>query len=501
MKDENLKPEQLLELTNKEARKFFLKHESYFNGDLPPYFQFEQLLNDVSTELGDQNLNGLFGSIKPKDSENVNHVIVANKDGKLSWRPLQLIHPLLYVNLVSEITTVGNWDKLKIMFGKMHSCEKITCLSMPMQAHDDLKDRAEQVSHWWQSFELKSIELSLDYNYIYETDITDCYGSFYTHSIAWAVEGKDIAKSNRNTKNLGNFIDKAIQDMQHGQTNGIPQGSVLMDFIAEMILGYADIEIMKKLEAENIDDFKILRYRDDYRVFVNSSESGESILKIISEVLTELGLRLNSNKTKFSSDVINASMKEDKKSWFNGKEYHKSLFKHSMLIKKHADAFVNSGSLVTALSKLHRRIIKIEEVDITSKAIISVIIDIAYKNPRSYPVCFAILSKYLTLFDEDVKNSLINKIQLKFNKLPNIGYMELWFQRAIIGHPNEIEFNEPLCKMVMEENVKLWNSDWIGSIKLKNIIDAASLIDKSKLAEVEPFIESLEFNLFLQFSG
>jgi hypothetical protein len=28
--------------------------------------------------------------------------------------------------------------------------------------------------------------------------------------------------------------------MNNGQTNGIPQGSVLMDFIAEMVLGYID---------------------------------------------------------------------------------------------------------------------------------------------------------------------------------------------------------------------------------------------------------------------
>jgi hypothetical protein len=36
--------------------------------------------------------------------------------------------------------------------------------------------------------------------------------------------------------------------MRHGQTNGIPQGSVLMDFIAEMVLGYADTLITKKTE-------------------------------------------------------------------------------------------------------------------------------------------------------------------------------------------------------------------------------------------------------------
>jgi hypothetical protein len=31
-----------------------------------------------------------------------------------------------------------------------------------------------------------------------------------------------------------------MRGMNFSQTNGIPQGSVLMDFIAEMVLGYID---------------------------------------------------------------------------------------------------------------------------------------------------------------------------------------------------------------------------------------------------------------------
>jgi hypothetical protein len=53
------------------------------------------------------------------------------------------------------------------------------------------------------------------------------------------------------------------------QTNGIPQGSVLMDFIAEMVLGYID-ECLSRCLDEKMD-YRIIRYRDDYRIFTNSS--------------------------------------------------------------------------------------------------------------------------------------------------------------------------------------------------------------------------------------
>lgn len=63
--------------------------------------------------------------------------------------------------------------------------------------------------------------------------------------------------------------------MQYKQTNGIPQGGVLFDFIAEMVLGYSDLLLYEELQRIGITDYKILRYRDDYRIFSNSKEELE----------------------------------------------------------------------------------------------------------------------------------------------------------------------------------------------------------------------------------
>jgi len=75
-------------------------------------------------------------------------------------------------------------------------------------------------------------------------------GSIYTHSIVWALHKKDIAKNNKKNQSLiGNIIDAHFQDMSHGQTNGIPQGGVLMDFVVEMVLGYADLKLLEKIKT------------------------------------------------------------------------------------------------------------------------------------------------------------------------------------------------------------------------------------------------------------
>lgn len=41
----------LLDLQNDSAKKFFLKHESYCNIDLPIYFSFTELLQKLAEEL------------------------------------------------------------------------------------------------------------------------------------------------------------------------------------------------------------------------------------------------------------------------------------------------------------------------------------------------------------------------------------------------------------------------------------------------------------------
>ena len=165
----------------------------------------------------------------------------------------------------------------------------------------------------------------MEYNYLMTTDISDCYSSIYTHSITWAMCDKEKAKERFQSKKLpsavdeerykiGDVIDKFLQDMSYKQTNGIPQGSILMDFIAELVLGYADRELSNRLsekEFKNID-YRILRYRDDYRIFGITQEDVVKIAKVLTEVLSDLNFRLNTQKTTITQDLVSESIKPDK---------------------------------------------------------------------------------------------------------------------------------------------------------------------------------------------
>jgi hypothetical protein len=325
--------------------------------------------------------------------DDVSHTILSNKDGRFAWRPIQLCHPVLYVAIVHKLTEAANWKSVKKRFADFSRSPRIACMSIPVQSRSNKKDKAEQILRWWQAIEQRSIELALDYNVLIDADISDCYGAMYTHSIAWALHTKKVAKKNRRDENfLGNFIDNRIQDMRQGQTNGIPQGAVLMDFIAEMVLGYADVLIDRAIQKTGITDYQILRYRDDYRIFAGSVVDGEAIMKCIAESLADLGFKLNTQKTKLATDVISGAIKEDKQAWLSSVQRNQNLEKHLILIRNHGKLFPNSGSLQTALNEYLNQIVTLNGPPYQLNALISIVVDIAFHSPKTQPIAMAILS-------------------------------------------------------------------------------------------------------------
>jgi len=395
------------------------------------------------------------------------------------------------------MTAPAQWKVICDRFKEFQKSVNLKCLSIPIEAPPMQKDKAAQILNWWQGIEQGSIEFALDYNYAFHADITDCYSAIYTHSIAWAAHGKAKAKTARNDKTLiGNIIDSHIQDMRHGQTNGIPQGSTLMDFISEMVLGYADLELSDRLKAAGITEFRILRYRDDYRIFVQSPQIGEAILKALTEVLIELGLKLNASKTTGAQLVVSNAIKPDKRAWLRGRQGDPNLQKHLLVIHAHGHDFPNAGSLTVALTHFHERLNRTKRIS-SPLVLISIATDIAYHSPRAFPVCSAIISKLLSaLANKAAQVDAIQKIHTKLSQLPNAGHMEVWLQRISHSFEPNLVYKEILCRLVKGDSVVLWNNDWISSATLKTAIDPQKIVNKAKLRLLKSIVRPKEIELF-----
>jgi len=490
------KQQSLLDMTNTQARAFLLKPESYCTVELPDYIQFGGILTATAKVLRATSLDSMQ-SKSARKHEGVNYAMLFNKDGRHAWRPLQLIHPVLYVSLVNAITDKDQWATIRNRFAKFAAIDTIKCLSIPVRSLSKPKDQAAQISQWWQGIEQGSIELALDYQFVFHADITDCYAAIYTHSIAWAIHDRSIAKVKRNDDTLiGNVIDAHMQDMRYGQTNGIPQGSVLMDFISEMVLGYADLQLSIRLKEHGVAEYRILRYRDDYRIFVNNPQAGETILKALTEVMIELGFQLHAQKTTGSQSVVSGSLKADKRAWLTGRQGDANLQKHLLVIHAHGIEFPNAGSLAVALTNFHARLSRAKSIW-HPLVLISIAVDIAYQSPRVFPVCAAIISKLLSVLNtKAARRGVIQQIGAKLSQLPNTGHMEVWLQRISYPIDSSVAFREKLCQIVCGNDERVWNNDWISSAKLKAAVATKHIIDRKKLKALKPVVPPVEIRIF-----
>ncbi len=171
------------------------------------------------------------------------------------------------------------------------------------------------------------------YQFIARTDITNFYSSIYTHSIAWALHGRENALKDREYELFGNKIDKLIQYANDGRTNGIPIGSVLSDLIAEIILSSIDVNTSEELKDV---DFLAVRFKDDYRFLCNSESDAKQILKVLTKKLSGYNLSINENKTSIQKLPDGLYRKHDRQyfphSLKNQEKITFKCFEHTLLI-------------------------------------------------------------------------------------------------------------------------------------------------------------------------
>ena len=130
-KDKNARRKPILRMGLGKARRFLLRGESYCRFGLPDYVEFGGVLQDVDKYLTTHVLSS--ASKKAHEHSRVNHTILDNKDGRYAWRPMELIHPALYVDLVHLITKKRNWRKLRRRFETLNRERRIANTSIPVE--------------------------------------------------------------------------------------------------------------------------------------------------------------------------------------------------------------------------------------------------------------------------------------------------------------------------------------------------------------------------------
>ena len=531
----------ILSLTSYEAFDFFMKSEQFHSFELPEYFDFNRVLSWVKENIGDKKYEDCLNDVKPDELSNVNLDILLNKDGHYAVRPLILANPFLYYFLAREVCCPSGWEAILQCF-KAYTVPNLTSCALPVIPEKvEPFHKSATIFNWWNAMEQRSIELSLEYRYMFVTDITNCYGCIIPQSIEWALACKNTKHENDKNRQLAANIQKYLRALQHGHNIGIPQGSALFDFVGEIVLGYSDLLLHEALQRKKIKDYEIIRYRDDYRVFCNDKDTLEQISYILQSVLESLNFRMNSQKTKISDTIVIDSIKPDKLFYiYNTPIFNKkgvdfdSFEKHLIYILMYGRQFPNGGQLKNLLSDLDKRIenrlqskesqsknrenwedVDLGEAENTSKkenvfsnlkkynssefipggsirAMSAVATQIALENVTVSHYALRVISRMIdSLKDMKEKQSIIDLVYHKLCNQPNSDYNQLWLQNMTYTQDKKngtSPYSLRLCKLVMGNlDEPLWNNKWIKAEFIQNM-PIASIVDKETLKKVTPVI-------------
>ena len=142
------------------------------------------------------------------------------------------------------------------------------------------------------------------YDAMVQIDVGKCFDSIYTHSLPWAVLGKDQTKFHleESKDTFGGHFDAIMQALNHKETNGIVIGPEFSRVFAEIILQSVDAELIKELaEGANLThkvDYEIFRYVDDFFVFYNEESTQSKIFETLQQILKSKKLSINTGKIK-----------------------------------------------------------------------------------------------------------------------------------------------------------------------------------------------------------
>lgn len=532
------KTKNILSLIHTEAMDFLLKSEQYHGFELPEYFVFDDLLQNVKNAVGKTPYEEcLQEGMSPEQLPDVNLDILLNKDGRYAVRPIILANPFLYYFLVREICNEQSWTVIKQLF-ETFTVPHITSCALPViPKTKEPFHKSTTILNWWNTLEQRSIELSLEYRYMFVTDITNCYGSVNPQAFDWAFSFKDTEFEQKTKNPIAKNIQKFLRAFQQGRNIGIPQGSAIFDFIGEIILGYSDLLLHEAIRKEGIKaKYEIIRYRDDYRIFCNDKDVLEKISYTLQHVLESLNFRMNSKKTKISESIITDAIKSDKLAYiYNTPIFNKkgcdfdSFEKHLLYILMFARQYPDSGSIRTMLSDIDKRIedwLKPYEEKVTTipileddepktekitkqrrliggsvRAMSAVCAQIALENVGCCHYALRVLSRMVdSLKDEKEKSAIINLVYSKLCNQPNSDYNQLWLQNMTYQKDkknNSSPYKMRLCRVVAgDKNVELWNNGWLkpqflSSLHTKGIVNADIL---KKVTPVITFRETRIYN-------
>lgn len=538
-----MKAKTILDLSADEALDFLMQNDRYVTTEMPEYLDFNPVLAFAREHIGEASLDKCLKDVKPEDMADANYDIMLNKDGKYAVRVLSLSNPFLYYMLAREICAPEHWEAILDDFKVFGSTPHIRVISIPViPAEKENFHKSTTILNWWSGFEQMAVKMSLDYRYMFATDITNCYGTIELRTVEKALCRKGTASE----VDIKTDIVRILTMLRQGRNIGLPQGSTLYDIIAEIVLGYSDVLLHEALEREGITDgYEILRYRDDYKVFANDKDLLERISYTLQHVLEGLNMRLNSAKTRISDSIITDSIKPDKLAYiYNTPIYNNKkccdfdgIQKQLLFILQFGRQYPDCGRIRVLLSDLSKWIEKHIDPEVKKQqskakpaveakadegkpaedkkqqerpgticedimAMSAIAAQIAAENLSSAHYALKVISQMLsTISNVQVANGkqapkdvIVTKVLNRLSSMQNSDYLKIWLQNLAVKAEYNGDFSfagekgNGLCHLISSSDANLWDNSFLAPEYLEGF-NAAAVVDAAVLHNDTPVMQ------------
>ena len=316
-------------------------------------FELPLVLNNEAfySNMQDYSLHDLFVSvfngITNKNSWTIPFDYNIRRVGGEKSRKMSLMHPLTQLACVEHY---AKYDEYMVNlcshspYSIRYICRKAKCVFPPIEEDNEKEKDAVQDDAFEQVVELDNNEVESRYrsyfrykkydlaykffesgdnlrleqkfSHMMTLDVTGCFYHIYTHTIAWAVKGKEVAKESSKAKTFEKCFDQLMQHTNYNETNGIIVGPEISRIFAEIILQAVDLAILRQLKEKNYSlgyDYEIRRYVDDSYVYANSRKVLEDICAAYKEQLANYKLDINEKKLEFFERPFTSGVSDSKR--------------------------------------------------------------------------------------------------------------------------------------------------------------------------------------------
>lgn len=362
--------------------------------------KLDKILDSSSFEkfVLEANESALSGYI-PSYNAAISYVVTKNDN---TPRYFSIPYCLNYLRLCEHIR--DNWDKISPLLPSKDR-------SMITIFFDNKNKRLVSMDSYDVGTTDKNVIISkngITAKYFVEADISNFFGSIYSHAVCWAIAGKNPAKNSKKDNLWYNNLDELIRYCNSNESLGIAIGPDTSNLLSEIILSKVD---------SNLYNYKFVRHIDDYKCWCDDKKEAENFIQALCFNLNIYKLKLNSKKTKIIDQphIINCSWIRKLRAYDISGKFRlksKSLNKYDIeYILNYLDEAISLQKTDSQCHAIRYAVKSILKLSYSSKDNYKIILYKLLNICFNYPSVIDLLDEFLDQYEsymslEDLKNIL-----------------------------------------------------------------------------------------------